>query len=182
MQVYRRISNPYMPQGTPDLTNAVTPFYAPGEIGTYFNDQNTGGEYVRAQMDSGATSATAVGIPAKGQLAFWKDQNAGIVTNDKAQCDLGPTASVNRVAGIIQLAVTPGYVTDLIVKKNNASVLSNGTLAAGGLATADTTASTARAISTAVGTAAPSQILGVWTSATVTANLGTCDVNIGFQE
>lgn len=194
MQVQKRIYAPFMPQGTPDLTNAPTPVYAPGEIGCYFNDQNTGGEYLRVLLDSGATSATSVGLVKAGQLAFWKDAAAGIVTNDKRFCDLGVTASINRVAGIFQLAVTPGggvngadgqplmYMCDLIVKKDKASVYSSGTLAAGGLATADTTASTAQAISTTAGTAAPSQILGVWTSATVANSLGTCDVNIGFQE
>jgi len=47
-----------------------------------------------------------VGAVAAGQLAFWKDESQALVTNDKNQCDVGPSGAVNRVAGVFQTAVT----------------------------------------------------------------------------
>jgi len=195
-QVYPRITNPYMPQGTPALTNSPTPFYAPGEIGCAFNDQIGGGSYLRVKLDSGATASTGVGVVAAGQLAFWKDQAAGIVTNDKNQCDVGPSGAINRVAGIFQLAVTaaPGvngtdgnpiqYVCDLVIQKRAYPVAATGTLVAGAAAIADTTASVSRIISQAAVTTAPvSQVLGIVASATAPAsNFASVDVNIGFVD
>ena len=195
-QVYPRIANPWMPQGTPDKTNSPTPFYAPGEIGCAFNDQSSGGSYLRVKLDSGATSATSVGAVAAGQLAFWKDQAAGIVTNDKNQCDVGPSGAINRVAGIFQLAVTatPGvngtdgnplqYVCDLVIQKRGYNVAATGTILVGTAMIADTTANTARAISQATVTTAPvSQVIGIAASSVLSAgNLTPVDVNIGFVD
>ena len=195
-QVYPRIANPWMPQGTPDKTNSPTPFYAPGEIGCAFNDQSSGGSYLRVKLDSGATSATSVGAVAAGQLAFWKDQAAGIVTNDKNQCDVGPSGAINRVAGIFQLAVTatPGvngtdgnplqYVCDLVIQKRGYNVAATGTILAGTAMIADTTANTARAISQATVTTAPvSQVIGIAASSVLSgSNLTPVDVNIGFVD
>ena len=194
-QVYPRIANPFMYQGTPDKTNAPTPLYAPGEVGCAFNDQNIGGSFLRVLLDSGATSSTPVGAVAQGQVAFWKDQGNGIVTNDSRFCDLGATASPNRVAGVFQLAVstTPGingtdgnpqlYACDLIIQKRAALVLASGTPTVGGYATANTSANTANCVSSAVGTAAPTQPVGIWASATASSgSLYPCDVNIGFVD
>lgn len=202
-QVYPRIQAPYMPQGTPNLTNAPSPYYAPGELGCAFNDQNTGGAYLRVQLDSGATSATPVGAVAVGQLAYWKNQTSpgggsqntsppALVTNDPRFCDLGPTAAPNRVAGVFQLAVStaPGvndsngqpqlYMCDLILQKNAATLAATGSVGAGQYATASTSANTNACIGSAVGTAPPTQPIGVWTSATVTNGNGTADINVGF--
>jgi len=187
MQVYRRIQNPYMPQGTPNLTNspsypphistALTPFYAPGEIGCRFTDQNTGREYHRVILDSGATSATPTGAVAANQLAFWKSRAAYLVTNDKRFAESGPTAAVNQVAGIFQVAATPGYVTDLCVAGIGVSVASDGAGTAGCYVFADTTASVARVTASAtVATAPLSQPLGVLKTAGATAIV---DVAIG---
>lgn len=194
MQVYRRIANPYQPNGSPNLTNAPSPFYAPGELGCAYNDQNTGGSYLRVQLDSGANALSAIGVVAAGQLAFWKDQNASIVTNDKNQCDVGPSGAINRVAGIFQLAVTaaPGqtgadglplmYMTDLVIRKLAYPVATASALA-GAQATADTTASTARAVyTTGVNTAPVSQVIGVFASSTIASNLASVDVALGFAE
>ena len=189
MQVYRRIANPYQPQGTPNLTNAPSPYYAPGELGCTFNDQNTGNEYLRVQLDSGATASTSVGAVAAGQIAYWKNATTYTVTNDKNQCDLGPTAAPNRIAGVFQLAptVAPGvngtdgnpllYMTDLLIKSTGAVTLAaSGTPTAGQLATGNTSANTANCVATAVGTAAPSQIVGQWVTAT------TAIINVQFAE
>ena len=155
MQVYQRIANPYMPQGTANATNAPTPFYAPGEIGCAFYDPNTARAHARVKLDSGATSATPIGAVAAGQLAFWKDRANAIVTNDKRFCDVGVTGSVNRVAGVFPLAVTAGggvngtdgqplyYVCDIVIQAKGMNVASDGTGGAGQTAVADTTASTA---------------------------------------
>lgn len=190
--IYQRIANPYMPQGTPAQTNAPTPFYAPGEIGLAFNDQSTGRGYVRVKLDSGATSATPVGAVAAGQLAFWKDRVAGIVTNDKRVADCpGATPAINRVAGIFQLAVTtaPGingsdgnplqYVCDLVIQGVNVSVASDGNGAAGDFAIADATASVSRVGRTAAGTAPVSQTIGVIRGAAANSLINV-DVSLGF--
>lgn len=195
MEVYRRIQSPYMPQATPNLTNSPSPYYAPGELGYCFSDQNTGGEYLRVQLDSGACSLSPTGAVSAGQLAFWKDQDNAIVTNDKNQCDLGPAAAINRVAGIFQLAVTaqPGvngtdgnpimYMCDLVIRKRAFNVAATGTFVAGGQVLANTAANTANAVcGAAVNTAPISQVLGVATTATLTNNLTPVDVHIGFQE
>lgn len=193
-QYYPRIVNPYMPQGTPDLTNAPSPYYAPGELGCTFNDQDKGGSYLRVQLDSGATSATSVGAVVAGQLAYWKSTATSTVTNDKNQCDLGPTAAPNRIAGIFQLAVSTSpningtdgqpklYMCDLVIQKNGYPVQASGTIVAGGLASGDTTANTARAISQAsIGAAyPPTAVIGTWASATVTNNTAPMNINIGF--
>ena len=197
MQVYRRIANPYMPNGTPNLTNAVSPAYAPGEVGCAFTDQNTGNDYLRVWLDSGATSATAIGAVAAGQLAFWKSQPNNIVTNDIQQCDVGPTGAINRVAGVFTTAVTtaPGvndatglpaqYLCDLIIRSssgNPASVKAASALA-GAQATANATAGHADVVyTTGVSTAPVSQVLGVFASSTITGGLAQVQVSIGFAE
>jgi hypothetical protein len=194
-QVYTRISNPYQPNGTPNLTNAPSPYYAPGELGCTFNDQNTGNDYLRVQLDSGATNATAVGAVLAGQVAYWKNMGTATVTNDKRQCDVGPLGAQNRIAGIFSVAptVAPGvngsdgnpllYMTDLVLRSAGPmAVAVSGTPAAGGIATGNNSVDTANCVSTAVNTAAPGEIVGVWTSATVTNNTAPCLVNIQFAE
>lgn len=192
-QVYPRIANPYMPQGTPDKTNSPTPFYAPGEIGGAFNDQNTGGSYLRVRLDSGATNSV-LGAVAAGQLAYWKDRANNLVTNDKQQCDAGPSGAINRVAGVFQLAVSTAagtndaqgnpitYVCDLVIQKKAYPVAASTALI-GAHATADTTANTARVIyTTGVNTAPVSQVIGVYTSSTITNSTAPVDVAIGFVD
>lgn len=197
--VYPRLANPFMPQGTPDKTNSPTPFYSPGEIGGAFNDQDLGGSYLRVRLDSGATSASAIGAVAAGQLAFWKDQGNNLVTNDKNQCDVGPSGAVNRVAGIFQLAVSTApnvndangnpvtYVCDLVIQKRNYPVQASGTILAGTAAIVDTTSSTARVISQSTVTTAPvSQVIGICTTSVLgapgPANTTPVNVNIGFLD
>ncbi len=195
-QVYPRVANPYMYQGTPDKTNQVSPYGYPGELGCAFNDQNTGGSYLRVQLDSGATSSTAVGAVAAGQLAFWKDQSQAIVTNDKNQCDTGPSGAVNRVAGIFQLAVSTApnvtdtggnptmYMCDLVIQKRAYPVAATGTILAGTAFIADTTSNTARGISQSTVTTAPvSQVIGTCaTSVLSSGNTTPVNVNIGFVD
>ncbi len=200
-QVYKRIANPYMPQGTPDKTNAKSPYYAPGELGCYFNDENTGNQYLRVQVDSGATSSTGIGhSPQPGEVAYWKSVAQSIVTNDKAQCDLGATAAPNRIAGVFGLAptVTPNtngedgaplmYMVDLVIKSGPQAgfMQCSSTPTAGEIGTGNTSANTANAVVLAVGSAPVSETLGVFTggaSFTVSgATVFPCDINIGFAD
>jgi len=200
-QVYKRIANPYMPQGTPDKTNAKSPYYAPGELGCYFNDENTGNQYLREQADSGATSSTGIGhTPQVGELAYWKNQAQNIVTNDKAQCDAGATAAPNRIAGVFGVAPTIApntngddgapvmYMVDLIVKTGPQPgyVQCSGVPTAGQTASGNTAANTANTVATAAGTATPSEIVGVFTGgASIVVGgvtLYPCDINIGFAD
>jgi hypothetical protein len=107
-----------MPQGTPDKTNAPSPYYAPGELGCAFSDENTGGEYLRVQLDS---SATVLGAVVAGQLAFWKDRDNAIVTNGKELCDLGSSGAINGVAA--GAGANIALACDLVVASENASFL-----------------------------------------------------------
>jgi len=202
IQVYKRIANPFMPQGTSAKTNSATPFYAPGEIGSGFFDPMTGFSVARVRLDSGATSATAVGAVKAGQLAFWKDRANNLVTNDQAQTDIAialgaaapANAWLNRVAGVFQLAVSTAagtndstgnpvtYVCDIVIEGQNVNVFTKASGATAGCqAVCDTTASTAQAIAlTNTNTAPTSQVLGVFRSSTITSNLAPMDVQIGF--
>jgi hypothetical protein len=190
--VYQRMANPYQ-TGTAGSLNAPTPFYAPGEIGLAYNDQSTGRGYVRVKLDSGATSATPTGAPLIGQLAYWKDRTNAIVTNDSRMSDVGPVGFVNRVAGVFSVVPTtaPGvngadgqplqYVTDLIIQGLNVPTATTGTPVLGSLATADTTTTTARALTTATAVTAPvSQVVGTVRSVTVTTGNVPIDIAIGF--
>lgn len=199
MQVYAKIANAYMPNGTSAKTNAPTPFYAPGEIGCAFFDPMTGFTCLRARLDSGATASTPVGAVAAGQLAFWKDRANNLVTNDNRMVDApaAPTtanAYLNRVAGIFQTAVTtaPGvndstgqpvtYVCDLVILGQNVNVWTKSASATeGAFGVCDTTAGTAQVAALASTATAPtSQVIGVFRSSTITSNLAPMDVEIGF--
>lgn len=190
--VYQRIANPYQ-KGSAGSLNYPTPFYAPGEIGGAYNDQSTGFGYVRVKLDSGATAATPTGLVLAGQLAYWKDRTASLVTNDSRMSDCGPSGFINRVAGVFSVAptVAPGvngtdgqplqYVTDLIIQGLSVPTATTGTPVLGSIATADTTTTTARALTTgAVNTAPPSQSIGTVRSVTVISGNVPIDIGIGF--
>ena len=193
-QVYPRIANPWVPQGTPLQTNSPTPFFAPGEIGCAFNDQNTGNSYLRVQLDSGATSATPVGPVVAGQLAYWKNQASAIVTNDSRFADVGPSGAINRVAGIFATAVTAGggvngsnglplyYVCDLVIQSTSFPVAASSALV-GAIATANTAANTANVVyTTGVNTAPVSQPIGTFLSSIITNSTAPVQVTLGFVQ
>lgn len=197
--IYGRIANPFMPNGTPNLTNSPSPPYAPGEMGKVFVDQNTGNAYIRVFLDSGATSATTVGVVAAGQLAFWKDRTKNLVTNDANFNDTGtPASCVNRVVGVFQTAVTaaPGtnnslgvpiqYYCDLLVQGRNQPILATqgAVVAQGAAVIADSTTARSKTV-TNVTTAPTQQVLGYSRSNTINGGPGNpgffnADVNIGF--
>lgn len=196
IQVYKRIANPFMPQGTSAKTNSPTPFYAPGEIGSGFFDPMVGASVLRVRLDSGATASTPTGAVAAGQLAFWKDRANNLVTNDQRFADTGASTNgwVNRVAGVFQLAVSTApntndstgnpitYVCDIVIEAPNFNVFTKASSAlAGALSIADTTAATAQQQGLATTTTAPtSQVIGVMRSSTITNNLCPTDVALGM--
>lgn len=178
----RTLSNQqvYLTTGNPDTTNDLA-LYAPGEIGACF-DFNPGinaRTYQRVQLDSGATSANAVGVVAANQLAFWKNKSTKTVTNDSRQAAAASVANgwANNVAGIFRTAVTAGYFCDVLKTGNGINVASDGTGGAGATAIADITASVARIAGIAVGTAPTYQPLGIIRVAAV-ANVAVVDVDI----
>ena len=107
-----RAGTVYNPTGNPETEN-YTPNYAPGELGTTFWANQKA--YQTVQLDSGATSATPVGIVATNQLAYWKDRTVYLVTNDRRLAEGGSaTASyANKVAGRFGAAITAGYFCNI---------------------------------------------------------------------
>lgn len=176
-----RILSAYIQGGNPDTmaidipaagTPGVFAPYAPGEVGGSFDYNDKTYEIVK--LDSGATSATAIGAVAANQLAFWKSKTDRIVTNDIPQC-LSPSSPASSVAGIFRRAVTtPGAGGTLvaILCRGAGITVAAGTTAIGAVM-ADATAGTARVV-TATGIFTH---LGI--SRTVdAANVVTMDVDI----
>lgn len=137
------------------LTSPATPGsfspYAPGDLGTTFEYQDKA--YTVVQLDSGATSANAVGAPAANQVLFWKNKGTRTVTNDFRQC-ITPTVPGASAAGILRVTPTTigsgGNQIAMLVRGYGLTVKA-GTTAIGPIMV-DTTASTAQVV-TAVGTA-----------------------------
>jgi len=96
------------PTGSPDTFNESS-LYAGGSIGQVVEWNNRTYQLVR--HDSGATASTATGVAAANQLAFWKDKDDYIVTNNSPQALGGQVANAYRnfVAGVYRTAVTAGY-------------------------------------------------------------------------
>lgn len=168
-------TNVYLYGANADATNTAT-LYAPAELGQVFYNQNQ--KYQRVQLDSGATSANAVGVVAVGQVAFWISKLNKLVTNDQRMALGGnPTAARNAVAGIFRVAATAGNYVDVCQKGNGVSCASDGAGAIGGIAVADSTASTARVTAVTIGTAPTVQALGVIRAVSAN-NLITVDIDI----
>lgn len=138
-----------------------------GELGARTGLTQTGvgtKEYQKVQLDSGATAATAIGVVAAGQLAYWKDKSKYLVTNDIVQALGGQSANSafrNEVAGVFTNAVTAGNFT-WVQQKGNTTVLKSKSLTgvAGYWLVSDTTAGTAQADIVATGTAPTVQSIG----------------------
>ena len=106
----------YADTGDPDTVN-VASLYKPGELGASLSRNNR--EYQLVQCDTGAPSATGVGVVAATQLAFWKDRSAYLVTNDLAQ------SVRNQVAGIFRAAITAGRYCFVLKRGQAISVLAD---------------------------------------------------------
>jgi hypothetical protein len=101
--------------------------YAAGELGGFIQTVSDKA-YQLVKLDSGATSATGAGAVVAGDLAFWKDRSAFLVTNDKVQAVGGPspsTAARNSVCGVFTVAATAGNFT-VIQQRGRRSVVTDG--------------------------------------------------------
>lgn len=151
----------YASTGNPDTVNDAA-LYKGGELGGSLSRNNR--EYQLVQLDTGATSATAIGVVAATQLAFWKDKVNYIVTNDTAQA-LGADGAAdehrNFVAGIFRAAVTAGRFCFVLKRGEQINVLAQaGTYVAGESAVAFT-GTTADITRIAAGTAPSSMLVGI---------------------
>lgn len=170
----------YVQTGDPD-TWSLAVLQRPGELGKAYDYNDRA--YQRVKLDSGATSATAVGAVAANQLAYWKDRSQYIVTNDKRFALLGGVANsfANNVAGIFRSAVPAGYYCDVLIRGRNTAVsvatADEGNVTGGVSVIADVTADTASADGVAVGTAVTYQKLGVCRTAS-TSNVAYVDIDI----
>lgn len=180
----------WLPTGNPDTTNiAATDFTSmggqPGSLGIRFEASPPDRAYQRVQLDSGATSATSVGVVAANQLAYWKDKSQYIVTNDVNQANAANMGGVawansgfrNFVAGIFRSTVTAGRYCDILQRGRNISVKTTGTPVQGDTLVSDTSTSTAQAATVTGGTAPTCKPIGI-VSGAVVANVTPCDVDI----
>jgi hypothetical protein len=157
----------------------------PGELGAVY--PGFGEQFQLVKMDSGATAATPTGIPAAGQIAFWKDRNNYLVTNDSRQADAAsfPAGAATRdarnsVAGVVEMAVVGGEYF-FVHQKGSSNVKTSTTPNPGDVLSAGT-GTNADCISTAAGTAPPSQVVGTVTSATKTGGLIPAEIAIEFVD
>src|SRR5208282_4748900 len=115
------------PNADPYATLNANQLYKPGELGATVPDVTMDRRWQLVQADSGNTAATATGVVAAGQLAFWKDKGNYLVTNDATQANAanapaggwGNAANAtldarNFVAGVFTNAVTPGAIPSTV--------------------------------------------------------------------
>lgn len=173
-----RVQSLYVSAGNPDSENITTAYLAAtfrsGEIGMSMdvNDRT----YTRVVLDSGATAATATGVVAANQLAFWKDRSQYLVTNDSKQSDLGATNFRNSVAGIFRTAVTAGNSCFILIRGRKISV--KGTAGAVGDQIIANSGTNADTTNISAGSAFTYQILGVCAVASTDSANVTVDVDI----
>lgn len=155
----------------------------PGELGGVL--PWSGDQYQLVKIDSGATSATATGIPAVGQVAFWKDRDNYLVTNDSKQADAAAVPAgaltrshLNSVAGVIEMAVVAGEQF-FVHQKGSSNVKTSSSPVPGDTLTA-ATGTGADCTSATAGTAPVSQAVAVVTSATKTGGLIPAELVVEF--
>ena len=159
----------YLTTGNPDTMNDAA-LYAGGQLGERFAWRDR--EYQIVRADSGATSATATGAVAANQLAFWKDKDKLLVTNNSPQAVGGQVANAyrNQVAGVFRTAVSAGYYCCILQKGDNIAVKNagSGTIGQVLIANSGTAADTTQI---AVGSAFLYQVLGVERASTSGGNV-----------
>jgi len=157
----------YLGTQTHDTFN-VSSLYAEGELGAMEEWRDR--RYQRVQLDSGATDSTTVGAVAANQLAYWKDRDNYLVTNDSRfafNSTLANSGYRNAVAGIFRCAVTAGYYCDILQGGNDIPVADgDNTFAAGDFVVAEATATSAAADAVNAGTAPTVQVIGMATGVT----------------
>ena len=187
-----RTLSAFIPGGNPDTMNVAAPTaltgggtppgsffpYAGGDLGASFdyNDKT----YELVQLDSGATAATASGVVAANQLAYWKSKSLRIVTNNRSDT-LGSSvanASGNFVAGIFRTAVGAGNLCCILARGHGIPVKSgSNTLTVGQGITSDVDANGPQVVGVNVGTAPGYMPLG-YVRANNSGGNTTCDVDI----
>lgn len=164
--------------GNPATVNDTdTVLYAPGQLGGYLPDDNRLWQYLKE--DSGSTAATPTGVVAAAQVAFWKDNNNYLVTNDSRFANGGVGDARNFVAGVYMGAITAGAGFFLLKEGKDIPVKTTTSPTAGDSISANTGTS-ADATSTAAGTAVPSKLIGIATGPKSGANVPV-DVQIGMD-
>lgn len=179
----------WVPNGNPNTWHGNTEglggsgLKAPGELGGVLPWD--GDQYQLVKMDSGATSATATGVPAAGQLAFWKDRTNYVVTNDSRFADAAhvpanqfPRDHRNSVAGVIEMAVTGGEF--FFVHQKGLSNVKNSDSPAPGDVLVAKTGTAADAAKVAAGTAPTCQVVGQVTSATASGGLIPANLSVDY--
>lgn len=155
----------------------VSSLYKPGELGNVVVDVSANRRGQIVQLDSGVTSATATGVAAAGQVAFWKDKSNFLVTNDSTQANAvnAPAGGWGNAgnatldareftAGILQLAVTGGNFTIILQRTDvkggfNCLAAAGGTYNAGNSFVANTgTAADGTTVTAGTGTSGSSYI------------------------
>jgi hypothetical protein len=131
----------WLPTGNPDTTNITSDDFnalggQPGSLGQEFEYVDR--TYQRVQLDSGATAAGSVaGAVAANQLAYWKNKDVYLVTNDRRFAlgfSGGNDGYRNQIAGIFRSAVTAGRYCDVLKRGDNIAVKSDGLGADGDVA------------------------------------------------
>lgn len=186
---YRRVvtvpnGNPYSWHGSTEGLNG-SGLLEPGELGGVL--PALGDQFQLVKMDSGVTASTPTGIPAAGQIAFWKDRNNYLVTNDSRQADAASLPAgaltkspVNSVAGVIEMAVTGGEFF-FVHQKGTSAAKTSSSPNPGDVLVANT-GTNADCGSVAAGTAPTSQPVGVVVSAVKTGGLIPVELNIEFVD
>jgi hypothetical protein len=165
-----QITTPYLLTNNPNTENNAT-LYAPGELGgIYVKGDDI---WQQVQVDSGATAA-ANKVLAVGDLLYWKNISAKIVTNDTKQA-LNPAIAnsyQNRVAGVLMVAATPGNYVWVRKRGLNVSVRTAGSAMTVGQTVQADTSNTAAIVGVATGTQNTAQTLGVVQTATASSLTG----------
>lgn len=178
-----------MPSGRLDPSMYVGPFrsverinvstlYKPGELGSQLQIVGTSGAkaYQLVQVDSGATASTGAGhAPQCGDLAFWKNKSAYLVTNDRVQAQSGVTNSRNLVAGVFcsitegaagTASITPGNFGVIQQRGPHVGVLTSAATLSAGLYICASSSSTAPdGVNIAIGSSPVGSVVGIATAA-----------------
>lgn len=162
-----------------------------GELGGRVELTQTGSgtkEYQKVQLDSGAVAAAASGTPTLGELVYWKNKAAYIVTNDSRFAVGGQTSNGwrNEVAGVIvtptaTLATRVGLGDYIWIqqKGNHAAVkIASGSPNPGDQLQSDTSTTAAQGLIAAANTQTTVLALGKFTTVGTTVTVAPVDLDI----
>lgn len=148
-------------------------------------------EYQLCQIDSGATAATPTGAIAQGQLMYWKNRSAYLVTNDVRFSDTYNGTARNGVQSVAGVLVTPtanasaalnaipGDWVFLQTKgRCNVILSAQASPATGDWAIPNNSATVPQINNVAVGTAPGDTVVGRYVSATVTNSVASVDLQL----